>query len=113
MRSIRKTEPFGSKQLRVGKSNFELCITAVRTTASCRRSPITTAKKESREPRHRAQTRKFRQRSFRFSLIYNRMQKWRVRSCGSRRSSADSDLFLLIVTYFQQHAMWNSLTIRR
>lgn len=27
MRSMRKTEPFGSKQLRVGKSNFELCLT--------------------------------------------------------------------------------------
>ena len=26
-RSIRKTEPFGSKQLRVGKNNFELCNT--------------------------------------------------------------------------------------
>jgi hypothetical protein len=24
---MRKTEPFGSKQLRVGKSNFELCNT--------------------------------------------------------------------------------------
>jgi hypothetical protein len=27
MRSMRKTEPFGSKQLRVGKSNLELCNT--------------------------------------------------------------------------------------
>ena len=27
MRSMRKTEPFGSKQLRVGKNNFELCNT--------------------------------------------------------------------------------------
>jgi hypothetical protein len=26
-RSIRKTEPFGSKRLRAGKNNFELCNT--------------------------------------------------------------------------------------